>query len=231
MNKKIAIVVGAAGALGCVIADDLEQCGFLVRRIWHRRAFDLPGGIQVREPAEIEPAVDRIFAENGRIDCLVTASGRVSENPALNMEIDQWRQAFSDNLEPAFQWSKAAAKYMMLNRFGRIIHLSSIVAAYGGRGEIAYAASKGALETMVRVLALELGRRNITVNAVAPGVIETPMAESIRREHVPELLERIAARRFGTPGEVAAAVRFLAGDEAGYINGQVLAVDGGMRLG
>lgn len=231
MDKKIAIVVGAAGEIGSVIADRLEKADFRVWRIWHNKVLDYTDSLQVKELTQIESAAEQIFQQCGRIDCLVNTAGATSENPALNFELDQWRKTFADNLDLAFLWSKAAAKYMLLNRYGRIIHLSSIAAGYGGRGEIAYASSKSALETMVRVLALELGRRNITVNAIAPGVIESKMTDSIRREHDSQLLERIAAKRFGKPQEVAATACFLAGEEAGYINGQVIAVDGGMGLG
>ena len=231
MDKKIAVVVGASGEIGSIIADRLENAGFRVWRIWHRNVLDFSDSMQVKELSQIEPAAEHIFQQCGRIDCLVNASGAVSEDPALNLELEKWQSTFENNLDPAFLWSKAVAKYMVLNRYGRIIHLSSIAAGYGGRGEIAYASSKSALETMVRVLALELGRRNITVNAIAPGVIESKMTASIRREHGPELLARIAAGRFGKPQDIAAAAQFLASEEAGYINGQVIAVDGGMGLG
>jgi 3-oxoacyl-[acyl-carrier protein] reductase len=230
-EKRIAIVVGASGEIGSVIADRMENAEFRVWRIWHRNVLDFRDSLQVRELSQIESAAEHIFQQCGRIDCLVNASGMVLEDVALNLELEKWRDAFLNNLDPAFLWSKAAAKFMLLNRYGRIIHLSSIAASYGGRGEIAYASSKSAIETMVRILALELGRRNITVNAIAPGVIESKMTDSIRREHGPELLARIAARRIGKTQDVAAVVQFLASEEAGYINGQTIAVDGGMGLG
>jgi len=134
------------------------------------------------------------------------------------------------NLDGAFRLCRAAAKYMVLNRWGRIINFSSTSATRGGRGQINYAVSKAGVEAMTRVLALELGRKGVLVNCVAPGVIETDMSARIRQEHGEALRERIAVQRFGRPEEVARVVAFLASEECSYISGQTLHVDGGFSL-
>jgi 3-oxoacyl-[acyl-carrier protein] reductase len=179
---------------------------------------------------EAEAACQRIYDSDGRLDILVNAAGLSREAPALAMEDGEWALVLATNLTGAFRLARSAARYMVLGRWGRIIHISSIAASAGGRGQAGYAASKAGLEALSRVLALELGRKGVAVNAVAPGVIETAMSERVRREHGPALLEEIAVRRFGSPEDVAAAVAFLASDAAAYITGQVLRVDGGLRL-
>ncbi len=231
MEQQIAVVTGASGCIGSTVADRLEKDGFRVWRISHSRALPCEYTKQCRNPEDAEAIFEEIYQQENRLDVLVNCAGAVSESPALMTELDDWRKMLDANLMTAFVYSRAAGKYMLLGRYGRIVHLSSVAARFGGRGEIAYASAKAGLEAMVRVLALELGRRGITVNAIAPGVIESEMTASIRREYGEALLERIAARRFGQPDEIASAVAFLTGKEAAYINGQVIAVDGGMGLG
>jgi 3-oxoacyl-[acyl-carrier protein] reductase len=186
--------------------------------------------LDINDSERFEEICENINTKHKHLDILINTAAVNIEFPAIGMEDDQWNTVMNTNLTSAFKVSQIAAKYMLLNKFGKIIHISSIAARSGGRGMINYAVSKAGLESMIRVFALELGRKGILVNAVAPGVIETSLSERIRNEYESKLLERISVGRFGKPIEVANAIKFLCSEEASYINGQVLYVDGGFEL-
>ena len=236
--KRTAIIAGASGALGEAVcrrlsADEFHVvCGYAGSRERAERLAAALGGSAVRLAAgtDLGEALRPIYDVCGSIDVLVNAAGLNREAAAPGMTPEAWGEVLDVNLTFAFALTQAVLPYMMFGRYGRIVHLSSVSARVGGRGQINYAASKAALERMVRVLALEMGRKGVTVNCVAPGVIVSDMSARVRAEHGEALLESIACRRFGLPEEVAAAVAFLAGEHAGYITGAVLPVDGGMLL-
>jgi len=236
--QRIAVVAGGTGDIGQAICRELHGAGVRVavgygasREVAESLAAELEG-VAVAVRADEDPAAAlRVVRERlGAPDILVNAVGVNVEDAAPAMRAEDWRRVLDVDLDFAFRLTQAAMPHMMPRGYGRIVHLSSIAARAGGRGQINYAVAKAGLERMARAFALEVGRKGITVNCVAPGVIVSRMSARVRAEHERELLDRIACRRFGAPEDVAKAVAFLASEAAGYINGAVLPVDGGMML-
>lgn len=236
--KRVALVAGSTGALGQAICHALHQadmqivCGYASSRETARHLASSVDGLPVElaDTTDLKDSVTEITDRLGRLDVLVNAAGINLESSAPGMRLEEWQRVLDLNLSFAFRLTQAVLPSMLMQRYGRIVHLSSIAGRAGGRGQINYAAAKAGLERMVQVFALEVARKGVTVNAVAPGVILSPMSERVRTEYGEELLSHIACRRFGTPVEVAAAVCFLAGEQASYITGATLPVDGGMML-
>ena len=243
LSGRVALVTGASRGIGRAIATRLASQGAKVvaaaRGDNAREAADAivaaggaaePLTLDVTESESIEAAVSGVLERHGRVDILVNNAGITSDQLMLRLKRGDWDAVLATNLTSAFTLTQAVLKPMIRQRAGRIICISSVVGQSGNAGQANYAASKAGLIGFAKSVALEVASRNITVNVVAPGMIETDMTRAIADQAREEWESRIPLKRLGTPDDVAAAVCFLASDEASYITGQVLAVNGGMYL-
>ncbi|MBO5833810.1 MAG: 3-oxoacyl-[acyl-carrier-protein] reductase [Alphaproteobacteria bacterium] len=236
LSGKVALITGATGGIGGAIAKKMKEAGATVvvsgRNVAKMDAefgeeyikipCDLAG-----EGAAVELVMETI-EKAGRIDILVNNAGITRDTLLMRMTDEQFEEVINTNLRSCFKMCRAAIMPMMKNRFGRIINMSSIIGAIGGAGQANYAASKGGMIAMTKSIAAEVASRGITANCVAPGFIKTPMTDVLPEELKKTYLAQIPAGRFGEPEDIANACVFLASDEASYINGQVLHVNGGM---
>ncbi|MDP8289724.1 MAG: 3-oxoacyl-[acyl-carrier-protein] reductase [Candidatus Susulua stagnicola] len=184
--------------------------------------------VDVTNNLQVEETVNKIIDNSLKIDILINNAGITRDSLALRLSESDWDKVITVNLKGAFLCSKFCAKKMIKQRYGKIVNISSIIGIIGNSGQANYSASKAGLIGLTKTLARELGSRNVCVNAVAPGYIQTKMTDVLSDKVKEEMLKRIPLNRFGSPEDVAKAVLFLASDEAAYITGQVLVVDGGM---
>jgi|UniRef100_A0A7C3ZA22 3-oxoacyl-[acyl-carrier protein] reductase len=244
-SKRVALVTGAARGIGQVIAATLAAPGLTIyindvahweEAAWTKKAVEDKGGtarlleFDVTDARQVDRAVEQIVKESGRLDILVNNAGITRDNIIVRLKEEDWDLVLAVNLKGAYNCIRAAAKPMIKQRSGRIINISSVVGVMGNPGQANYVASKAGLIGLTKTVARELASRNITVNAVAPGFITTEMTEALPEKTKEQMLAQIPLNRFGTPQEVAYAVAFLASEQAAYITGQVIHVNGGMLM-
>ena len=245
LDKQIALVTGASRGIGKAIAIDLARHGATVVGTAttesgaasisdYLKALRLDAGrgvaLNVNDAEASLALIDHIGKEMGGVSILVNNAGITQDQLAMRMKDDEWDAVIATNLTAVARLSRAVLRGMMKAKYGRIINITSVVGSAGNPGQMNYAAAKAGVAGMSRALAREIGSRNITVNCIAPGFIDTDMTKALTEQQVAALLQQIPAGRFGTPEDIAASVSFLASPQAGYITGTTLHVNGGMYM-
>lgn len=243
MSGRVALVTGASRGIGRACAIVLARDGFRVA-VWYGHDDDgaketvaaidgeaIAVKADVTDAAAVSAGFDEIEAALGKVEALVVNAGVNRDGLLMRMSDDQWADVVATNLTGAFNVVRRAVPGMVRNRWGRIVTMSSVVALGGSAGQVNYAATKSGLIGLTRSIARELGSRNVTANVVAPGPIQTAMIDALSDERQAEMTRLVPLGRMGTPEEVAAVVAFLCSEAAGYVNGAVIPVDGGMGMG
>lgn len=245
LKDKVAVVTGGSGGIGSAISHLFAQLGAKVFCTYHtnkekaetwqaeaqKQGLDITAlALDVRNQPDCEKLIQDIHGTAERIDILVNNSGIIRDNLLLALSEADIRAVLDTNILGTFYMTQAVVPYMMRNRAGKIINISSVSGEKGGRGQSNYAASKGAINSFTKSMAVELASKKITVNAVAPGVIETDMSKDLRELAADEISSKILLKRYGQASEIAYAVGFLVSPFADYITGQILHVDGGFKM-
>lgn len=241
LSGKTALVTGASGGIGGAIAAALHAQGATVvlsgTRVEALEAVAAPLGERVAvvpcnlgDPAEADGLVGKVEETVGQLDILVNNAGMTRDMLSMRTSDDQWQSVLDVNLTATFRLSRAALAVMMRRRWGRIVNITSIVGVTGNPGQANYAASKAGMIGMSKSMAAEVAARGVTVNCLAPGFIKTPMTDKLNEKQHEKLLERIPANRLGAGPDIASGVVFLASEEAGYVTGQTLHINGGMAM-
>jgi 3-oxoacyl-[acyl-carrier protein] reductase len=246
LEGKVAVVTGGGRGIGAAIVRRLAQEGAavvfcdialdeeterLVQEVTAKGGTVRALAADVRKQEDAERVVQAAQEEFGRVDVLVNNAGVIRDKLVLMMTPEEWDLVLGVNLTGVYNFSKAAAEVMLRQRSGKIINMSSVAGASGGRGQANYAASKGGINAFTRALALEMAKRNITVNAVAPGVVVTSLSKNVRTLTKDAIKGMVPLGRYAEPEDIAGVVLFLASPAADYITGQVITVDGGLSLG
>jgi 3-oxoacyl-[acyl-carrier protein] reductase len=245
LKDKVALVTGAsqgigratalalveAGAKVAIAARNTEKLMSLAEEILSAGGEALPLPMDVADAGQVKTGFQQLLAKLGKLDILVNNAAITRDTLALRMKLEDWDAVLRTNLTGAYLCIQQALGAMLKQRAGRIINISSVVAETGNAGQANYVASKAGLIGLTRAIAVEVASRNITVNAIAPGFIATPMTDPLSTELKDKMKAMIPLGRFGSDRDVATAIVFLASDEAGYITGQVLDVNGGLHMG
>ena len=242
-HGKIVLITGATGGIGRGICKLFQQQGAELAIVGRDKAkleafrqSELPDGVvrtyaaDLSEESNIVKLVAQVEEHCGKIDVLINNAGITKDNLSLKISSEAWHKVLDTNLTSSFLLSKAVLPGMLKHRFGRIINMTSVVGVVGNVGQSNYAASKAGLIGMSKSMALEVASRGITINCLAPGFIKTPMTDVLSDKAKEKVLENIPMAKMGTPDDVANAAVFLASDEAGYITGQTIHVNGGMAM-
>jgi 3-oxoacyl-[acyl-carrier protein] reductase len=243
-NNRIALVTGAGRGIGKAIAMSLaaegvyvicvsrseSSCGSVAQAIIEAGGKAESLAVDVSKSAEVEKAAAALLEKHGTIDILVNNAGITRDGLMLRMKDEDWDAVLQTNLNSVFYWCKALAHPMARKRWGRIINISSVTGLMGNAGQVNYAASKAGVIGVTKTLARELAARKITVNAVAPGFIETDMTSELGENVNKALMEKIPLKRLGQPEDIANICTYISSEESGYITGQIFTVDGGMVM-
>lgn len=244
LDGKVAIVTGGSRGIGAAITEALAQDGAHVAagctshtkaETFHREitarglSVSLVEG-NIGDPDDCQGVVDRVMEEHGRLDILVNNAGITVDKTVKNMTVEDWHAVLRVNLSGSFYMCKAALVHLSASGTGRIVNISSVIGETGNFGQANYAASKSGLFGLTKTLAIEYASKGVTVNSITPGFIETAMIMAVPEPVREKILKTIPVGRFGRPDEIARGVRFLVDDDAGYITGSVLAINGGMEM-
>lgn len=239
LENKVAIITGGAAGIGEATARKFTEEGAKVV-IWDLDEIKVKAlanelgatfaKVNTANYAEIEAAAKAVNEKLGRIDILINNAGITRDSSVKKMTIEQWQQVIDVNLSGVFYCSKIISEYMVANNWGRIINASSVVGVYGNFGQANYVATKSGLIGMTKTFAREFGRKGVTVNAIAPGFISTEMVAAMPENVLEGMRAKVPIGRLGEPKEIANVYAFLASDEASYINGHTISVDGGMTV-
>jgi 3-oxoacyl-[acyl-carrier protein] reductase len=241
LTGRTALVTGATGGIGSAVAQTLHAQGATVaisgtrREVLDGLAERLAGRVHVlpcnlSETSEVEALVPSAEQAMGGLDILVANAGITRDNLFVQLRDEDWDEVIKVNLTATFRLARSATKLMMRKRFGRIIAITSVVGVTGNPGQGNYTASKAGLIGMIKSLAAEYAKRNVTANCIAPGFIRTPMTDALNEKQRESILARVPAARLGTPEDIAAAAVYLSSNEAAYVTGQTIHVNGGMAM-
>ena len=243
LKNKIAIVTGSYGDIGRAICQKLASNGIKIallgrdlkklksqksKLLEKNKTEIIISNLDVSDFNSYKDAVDSIISKWGKIDILINNAGITKDNIIIRMSNEEWEDVINTNLKGTFIGCKLVSKFMIKQKYGKIINISSVVGKIGNKGQANYVASKAGIDGITKTLSKELGSRGINVNSIAPGYIETSMTSSLSEKIKNELFNKISLNRFGKPEEVASLVNFLISKEASYITGQIINLDGGM---